>query len=213
MELFSPLYPILDSCLIPNESRVGFLERLGGELLDAGVTLLQYRNKSGNDREILDDAKVLRVAMPYGKCLLILNDRADLCMLAGLDGVHVGQEDISATSARQIVGEGKIVGISTHNEKQLQAAALMPVEYIAIGPVFSTGSKANADPVVGLDGVRLARASTTKHVVAIGGITFENCRQVREAGADSVALISGVFQSPSGEQPAKVARDFLVRFR
>ena len=174
---------------------------------------MQYRNKSGNDREIIDDAKVLREAMPYGKCLLILNDRADLCMLAGLDGVHVGQDDISAASARRIVGEDKIVGISTHNEKQLQAATLMPVDYIAIGPVFSTGSKANADPVVGLDGVRLARASTQNRMVAIGGITLENCRQVREAGADSVALISGVFQSPSGEQPAKVARDFLARFR
>jgi thiamine-phosphate pyrophosphorylase len=213
MDLFSPLYPILDSCLLRNVSRDAYLRRLGGELCDAGVTLLQYRNKSGNDREILDDAKVLRKSMPFGKCLLILDDRADLCMLAGFDGVHVGQDDISAASARRIVGEEKIVGISTHNEEQLKAAALMRVDYIAIGPVFSTGSKANPDPVVGLDGVRLARASTQNRVVAIGGITLENCRQVREAGADSVALISGVFQSPSGQQPAKVARDFLARFR
>ena len=91
--------------------------------------------------------------------------------------------------------------------------AHLPVDYIAIGPVFSTGSKADADPVVGLDGVRLARTLTKKHLVAIGGITLENCREVWEAGADSVAVISGVFQSPSGERPAKVARDFLVRFR
>jgi thiamine-phosphate pyrophosphorylase len=213
MDLFSPLYPILDSGLLPERDRSAYLRKLATDLLDAGVTLLQYRNKSGSDREILDDAKILRASMPKGQCALILNDRADLCMLAGFDGVHVGQDDISARSARRIVGTEKIVGISTHNEKQLQAATIMPVDYIAIGPVFSTGSKTDADPVVGLEGVCLARASTKNRVVAIGGITLQNCREVREAGADSVAVISGVFQSPSGEQPAKVARDFLARFR
>lgn len=213
MELFSPLYPIFDSSLLPTQSRAAYLQRLGGELIDAGATLLQYRNKRGSDREILDDSKILRSAMPQGKCTLILNDRADLCMLAGFDGVHVGQADISAESARRIVGKEKIVGISTHNEDQLRTAALLPVDYIAIGPVFSTGSKADADPVVGLDGVRRARALTNNRLVAIGGITLENCLEVRKAGADSVALISGVFQSPSGEQPAKVVRDFLARFR
>ncbi len=213
MELFSPLYPILDSSLLPGADRYGYLRKLALELLSAGVTLLQYRNKRGSDREILGDAITLRTAMPKGQCTLILNDRADLCMLAGFDGVHVGQDDISAESVRRIVGKERLVGISTHNEKQLQAATLLPVDYIAIGPVFSTGSKANADPVVGLDGVRRARESTKNRLVAIGGITLANCREVREAGADSVALISGVFQSPSGEQPAKVARDFLARFR
>jgi thiamine-phosphate pyrophosphorylase len=213
MDLFSPLYPILDSGLIPSESRAAFLQRLGGELLDAGVTLLQYRNKRGCDREILEDARLLRAVMPAGQCTLILNDRADLCVLAGFDGVHVGQDDISPESARRIVGERKLVGISTHNEEQLRSAAQMPVDYIAIGPIFATGSKADADPVVGLEGVRLARSLTKNRLVAIGGITLENCREVKDAGADSVALISGVFQSSSGEPPAKVVRDFLARFR
>jgi thiamine-phosphate pyrophosphorylase len=213
MDLFSPLYPILDAGLLPEKDRSAYLRTLAQDLLAAGVTLLQYRNKSGTDREILEDAKTLRDAMPVAQCMLILNDRADLCVVAGFDGVHVGQDDISAASARSIVGKEKVVGISTHNALQLQAATLMPVDYIAIGPVFSTGSKVNADPVVGLDGVRLARAATKNRLVAIGGISLENCLLVREAGADSVAVIAAVFQSPSGEEPAKVARDFLARFR
>lgn len=213
MKQFSALYPILDSALVPREDRSRFLTRIGGELMDAGVTLLQYRNKTGCDREILEDAGDLRAAMPGGRCLLILNDRADLAVLAGFDGVHVGQDDLSPQGARAVVGEGRIVGVSTHNERQLKAAELSPVDYIAVGPVFATASKANPDPVVGLEGVRMARRLTSRPMVAIGGITVENCFEVMQAGATSVAVISSLFQSPSGEQAAKVARDFLSRFR
>jgi thiamine-phosphate pyrophosphorylase len=213
MKLFSALYPILDSSLVPPEGRSVFLQRLGGELMDAGVTLLQYRNKTGSDRKILEDAAALRGAMPGGRCLLILNDRADLAVLAGFDGVHVGQDDLSPAGARAVVGEGRIVGVSTHNETQLKAAEASPVDYIAVGPIFATTSKANPDPVIGLEGVRMARELISRPLVAIGGITVENCFDVMQAGANSVAVISTLFQSPSGETPAKVARDFLARLR
>ncbi|HVJ09830.1 MAG TPA: thiamine phosphate synthase [Acidisarcina sp.] len=209
----SPLYPILDASLLPLEDRSGFVTRLAGELLDAGVSLLQYRNKTGSDREVLEDVAMLRHLLPAGRCVLILNDRPDLAVLGGFDGVHVGQQDLSPDAARGIVGKGRVVGVSTHNAEQLRMAAEAPVDYIAIGPIFPTASKQNPDPVVGLEGIRLARSLTSRPLVAIGGITLENCSQVKEAGADSIAVISSLFQSPSGESPAKVARDFLARFR
>lgn len=209
----SPLYPILDAGLLPLENRIAFIKILAGQLLDSGVNLLQYRNKTGSDREILEDATLLRTSLPGGHCVLILNDRPDLAVLAGFDGVHVGQQDLSPVAARTIVGEGRIVGVSTHNGSQLRIAAETPVDYIAIGPIFATASKQSPDPVVGLEGIRLARTLTSRPLVAIGGITVDNCRQVKDAGADSVAVISDLFRSPSGDSVAKVAKDFLARFR
>src|ERR1700761_5868732 len=151
-----PLYPILDASFFPAENRSEFLSRLISELAEAGVTLLQYRNKLGTDAEILSDAAVIQQAAA-SRLSLIMNDRADLAVRAGFDGVHVGQEDVSPEIARRVVGPKGIVGISTHNYRQVTAADQMPVDYIAIGPVFATVSKLNPDPVVGLAGVREAR--------------------------------------------------------
>jgi thiamine-phosphate pyrophosphorylase len=208
-----PLYPILDVGILPLENRFAFLETLCGGLLEAGVRLLQYRNKTGSDRAILDDAVCLRRAMPTGRCLLVLNDRPDLAVIAGFDGVHVGQHDLSPAAARAVVGPQRMVGVSTHNALQLRAASQAPVDYIAFGPVFATTSKLDPDPVVGLDGIRMARTLTSLPLVAIGGITPGNCRQVQDAGADSVAAISSLFQSTSGDSAANVAKDFLAHFR
>ncbi len=208
-----PLYPLLDASILLGANRSARLERLCGELTSAGVTLVQYRNKTGSEREMLDDAAIMRAALPQRRCTLVMNDRADLVVLAGFDGVHVGQEDLSPQGARTVVGSGRIVGISCHNAEQLQRASQAPVDYVAIGPIFATGSKMNPDPVVGLEGIRMARGLTTLPLVAIGGITPENCRQVWDAGADSIAVISSLFQSPSGQSPGKVAKDFLAQFR
>ena len=130
------------------------------------------------------------------KVKLIMNDRADLCLAAGFDGVHVGQDDLSPEGARRIVGPERIVGVSTHNPEQLKLAATSPVDYIAYGPIFATSAKTNPDPVVGIDGLRAVRALTRKHLVAIGGITRANVRAVIEAGADSAAVISDLVQEP-----------------
>jgi thiamine-phosphate pyrophosphorylase len=122
----------------------------------------------------------------------LVNDRPDIARLAGANGVHVGQEDLEAAAARAIVGPGATVGVSTHNLEQIKAAADTDVDYIAVGPVFATRSKAKADPVVGLELIRQARQLTRKPIVAIGGITLERAGEVITAGADSVAVISDI---------------------
>ncbi|HYK36179.1 thiamine phosphate synthase [Alloacidobacterium sp.] len=207
--LLPPLYPIMDASFLPSFERGAYLMRVVCELEDAGVTLLQYRNKHSIE-EIPHDAVIIRGGATSA-VTLIMNDHPELAVNAGFDGVHVGQGDVSPGSAREIVGPDRIVGISTHNLGQLKAADLMPVDYIAFGPVFATTSKLNSDPVVGLDGVCEARSLTSKPLVAIGGITLENARAVRKAGADSVAVISAMF-GPD-ENPVKIAKDFLRIFR
>ncbi|HYM09167.1 MAG TPA: thiamine phosphate synthase, partial [Bryobacterales bacterium] len=141
---------------------------------------------------------VFRQAQEVGRILqaagvaYILNDRADVALMAGADGVHVGQEDLPPESVRGVVGSRLLVGYSTHTPQQMRAAEREPVDYVAFGPVFATGSKEKADPVVGLAGLREARRLTQKPLVAIGGITRENVAAVLEAGADAVAVISGL---------------------
>jgi thiamine-phosphate pyrophosphorylase len=185
------LYAILDSACVPSP---GEILQVARELLEAGVTLFQYRNKSSTAAQMLADARTLRHVV--GQKRLIMNDRADLCLAAECDGVHLGQDDLTVAGARRVVGQERWVGISTHNLEQVRDADRTSATYIAIGPVFATASKANPDPVVGIEGVRAARALTRKPLVAIGGITRQNCRSVIEAGADSVAVISDLLGSP-----------------
>jgi len=135
---------------------------------------------------------------------LILDDRADLAVASGFDGVHVGQDDLSPDAARKVIGNNLWLGVSTHNPEQLKEADQTSADYLAIGPVFLTASKKKPDPVVGLEGVRRARQHTRKPLVAIGGITRLNCRAVIEAGADSVAVISDLVP-----EPRKSAEEFL----
>jgi len=194
------LYAILDSSCFP-DSQVLF--STAEELLAGGVTLLQYRDKSGKAREMLEQARELKRRLG-GSVKLMMNDRADLCLAAGFDGVHVGQDDLSAEGARKIIGGRVWLGVSTHNSEQVEEADKTSADYIAIGPVFSTASKVNPDPVVGLEGVRKARALTRKPLVAIGGINRANCRSVIEAGADSMAVISDLMR-----EPRKSAEDFF----
>ncbi len=189
------LYAIVDLACFPQPGQWEAALYHASELIAGRVTLLQYRDKQGSARDILFHAREFRRMAPRS-AKLIMNDRADLCVAAGFDGVHVGQDDISPEAARKIVGPERIVGVSTHNVEQVRQADTWPVDYIAIGPVFQTSSKANPDPVVGLEGIRAARALTRKPLVAIGGITLDNCAAVLEAGADSVALISGLLDSP-----------------
>lgn len=173
------------------------------ELVSGGCTILQYRNKSGDARQMLDQARELRARLgPNIK--LIMNDRADLCVAAGFDGLHVGQDDLSPEAARFIIGPNRWLGVSTHNPNQLSDADKTSADYVAIGPVFTTSSKLNPDPIVGLEGVRRARALTCKPLVAIGGITRANARSVIDAGADSVAVISDLLRDPR-----KSAEEFL----
>ncbi len=177
-----------------------------GELRAAGVELIQYRNKRGGAREMLQHGRELRRVARGIR--LIMNDRADLALAAEWDGVHVGQEDLSPEGARTVVGERLWVGVSTHNPEQVSEAAKAPVDYVAVGPVFETATKENPDPVIGLEGVRRARELTNKPLVAIGGITRANCRSVIEAGADSVAVIADLLSDPR-----RAAAEFLAYLR
>jgi thiamine-phosphate pyrophosphorylase len=196
-KMFSPLYAIIDPALLSGAgdqaARVAAFAR---ELVSGGATLIQYRNKTGSGRQMLSDARELRRALGR-EVHLIMNDRADLCLAAGFDGVHVGQEDLSPEGARGIVGDQLWVGVSTHSVEQVMQADQTSADYIAVGPVFPTASKQNPDPIIGLEGVRAARAATRKPLVAIGGITRTDCASVIEAGADSVAVISDLVHDPA----------------
>jgi thiamine-phosphate pyrophosphorylase len=196
----SRLYPILDAACFPDIDR---LFAAAEELAAAGCALLQFRNKSGNARQMLDQARELRSRLG-SSVKLIMNDRADLCLAAGFDGLHVGQDDLLPESARGIIGPARCLGVSTHNPEQLAESGRTSADYLAIGPIFATNSKVNPDPVVGLEGIRRARELTHKHLVAIGGITRSNACSVIEAGADSVAVISDLLRDPR-----KSAEEFL----
>ncbi len=194
------LYPIIDARCFPDTAGIiTFAEQLAS----AGCTLLQYRNKTGNGRQMLDQAREMRRVLP-SSIRLIMNDRADLCLAAGFDGVHVGQDDLSPEGVRKVVGDDLWLGISTHNLAQLREADQKTANYLAIGPVFTTLSKTNPDPAIGIEPLREAKSLTQKPLVVIGGITRENCRAVIDAGADSVAVISDLLTAPR-----KAAEDFF----
>jgi thiamine-phosphate diphosphorylase len=156
-----------------------------------GATFIQLREKHLAPREFYSEAEeALRVARSCG-VRLIINDRVDIALALSADGVHLGQDDLPPEAAREILGEQSIIGFSTHNVEQAIEAARLPVDYLAIGPIFETLSKENPDPVVGLDGLRRVRPAAGEiPLVAIGGISLEKLREVFAAGADSVAGIS-----------------------
>jgi thiamine-phosphate pyrophosphorylase len=197
------LYVILDAALI-HEPALEIAEKL----LDVGVRLLQYRAKNSPARKTLQVAKQLAELAHNKGAAFFVNDRPDLAYLACADGVHVGQDDLSVEQARSILGPDRRVGVSTHNRKQFERALATSADYIAIGPVFSTTSKANPDAVVGTRLIRELRPLTTKPIVAIGGIRLERAAEVIQAGADSVAVISDILGAPA---PALQARMFIEK--
>jgi thiamine-phosphate pyrophosphorylase len=198
------LYAILDvACFALPLRTTASIADYARDLAAGGVTLLQYRNKVGNTREMLSDAREICRMLGDG-VTLIMNDRADICIAADYAGVHVGQHDLSPEGARTVIGDNRVLGVSTHNLEQLKEADAGPADYIAFGPVFATSSKRDPEFPVGIEGIRAARAATEKPLIAIGGITRANARSVIEAGADSVAVISDLLSSPT-----KAAEEFL----
>ena len=198
------LYPILDAGLL---SQAGLaIETFAREWHSAGIRFLQYRDKDASDAVVQERLATLREIFSEG--CVILNDRVALA--GDCCGVHIGQEDGSPAEARAMLGAGAVIGLSTHGESQLIAARNSPVDYLAIGPVFATQSKQVPDPVVGLEGVRVARRLTAKPLVAIGGITRTNCATVMDAGADAVAVISDLIPR-RGETVARIVEEFLAR--
>jgi len=195
------LYVILDAALLNVPEA-----ECAQELADAGVRLMQYRNKKASAGELFESSKKLVSLLAPLKVSLVVNDRADVAALAGADGVHVGQEDLSVEKTRRVVGPGKLVGVSTHSLEQFQRAGASSADYIAVGPIFATGTKANPDPVVGSEFIRKVRPLTDKPIVAIGGITLERAPEIIESGADSVAVISDILGAP---EPGIRARQYI----
>ena len=199
------LYPITDVRL----SGLSHAEQLT-RLCAGGARFIQLREKHLSPREFYDAAEAaLDVARERG-VRLIINDRADIALALGADGVHLGQDDLDPSAARRLLGERFIIGYSTHSVAQAIEAARLPLDYIAIGPIFATDSKVNPDPVVGLDGLRRVRDGI-EHIplVAIGGITRENAPDVLDAGADAVAVISALLDGDAREITRRT-REFLV---
>ncbi|MCA1814814.1 MAG: thiamine phosphate synthase [Acidobacteria bacterium] len=199
------LYAITDARL----SGLSHAEQVA-RLADGGARLVQLREKHASPREFYREAEAaLRVARARG-VTLVVNDRADIALALRADGVHVGQDDLPPAAARALLGEGFIVGYSTHSLAQLEAAARLPVSYVAFGPVFPTRTKESPDPVVGLSLLAQARAALPPSVplVAIGGVTRGNARSALDAGADSVAVVSALVSAP--EEIARRARELLL---
>ena len=182
------IYPITDDRIsgIPAFVQV---ERL----IAGGASFIQLRDKYSSSGELYESAaRAVAIARAAGT-LIIINDRVDIALVVKADGVHLGQDDLPCDHARQILGEEAIIGVSTHSPEQAKAALSLPVDYIAIGPIFSTSTKKNPDAVVGLEGLsRVRNVIGNFPLVAIGGITSSNVSSVLEAGADSAAIISGL---------------------
>ena len=200
---FPKVYPILDAGVFPQAGRAEFLRRLSSELAEAGVTLLEYRNKSGSDAEVLADAAILRATLPAGLVKLILDDRVELVERAGFDGVHVDAGDATPAEARRLLGPGRIVGTFGGSEALVEGILKEPADYLSIGPVFSTTTKQTTKAPIGAGGVRRLReqAGPTAVLVAVGGVTLETALAVLAAGASVIGVSAAIFRAkdPAGE--------------
>ena len=166
-------------------------------MIDGGATLIQLREKHASPEEFYREAeKAIEIAHSSG-VKIIINDRADVALALKADGVHLGQDDLPPAQARKLLGDKAIIGFSTHNLEQVNASLKLPIDYIAFGPVFTTTTKENPDPVVGLELLTLIRKALGDFpLTAIGGINETNFRDVLSAGADSVAIINAVLSAP-----------------
>lgn len=218
------VYPILDSSFVPAADRAAFLGQLGSSLTDAGVRLMEYRNKTGSDAQVLTDARILRASMPAAT--LVMDDRVDVALAAGFDGAHVDAGDLPVRDARLLLGPGRVVGTSASDEAQLLEALTGEADYIAFGPVYLTTTKQTSALPIGLEGVRRFRelAGAAAVLVAAAGITLETAPDVLEAGANTVAVSAAIFRhrDPAVEfqrwvavlgQAKKKAGDFLLQIR
>lgn len=181
------------------------------EALDGGVTLVQYRAKTASSAEMYDEALQLKALCDSFKVPLIINDRLDIAMAVGAAGVHLGQDDLPCAAARKILGEGYIIGVSAHNPAEAKAALQSGADYLGCGAVFGTATKADVKKL-GTDGLAAICKAKGLPVVGIGGVTADNYREVRAAGADGAAIVSGILAQPdiraTVEAIAKVSQEF-----
>ena len=194
------LYPIIDAELLAMRGIEP--EDMARTLADAGVRIAQFRHKGPYTRDALARAENIGRILESAGAEYVINDRADIALMAGADGVHVGQDDLPPEAVRRLVGTKLAVGFSTHNQQQLRSGDQEPVDYLAFGPIFPTASKLNPDPTVGVQELARLRPLTKKPLVAIGGITRANVHEVFKAGADAVAVISDL---AAEDLPSRIA--------
>jgi thiamine-phosphate pyrophosphorylase len=205
--LQSRVYPIADTEILARRGfePTGFVQAL----LDGGARLVQFRHKSVYTRKSYEDLEAIAALCRAAGAQLIVNDRADFAAIFDA-GLHVGQDDLPPLLARRVMG-GRMLGLSTHTETQLRAAADEPVDYVALGPIFRTDSKRNADPEVGVQNLKTWRPLVAKPLVAIGGITLENAEAVLAAGADCVAVIGALLPERSELGQVKARMETWIR--
>ncbi|MGB6198809.1 MAG: thiamine phosphate synthase [Candidatus Acidiferrales bacterium] len=204
--MFPPLYAILDDSIVPSDDIARWVA-IAAVLAESGCQLMQVRAKNASSRTQLEIATELSRTLDSTRVRLIVNDRADISLLAGAGGVHVGQHDLEVEQARAICGTSMWIGVSTHTLDQVRAADKTSAEYIAFGPIFPTTTKAKPDALVGVEGLRAARALTRKPLVAIGGITLDRARDVYRAGADSIAVAGDLLRA---RNPGARAEEYLA---
>lgn len=198
------LYVILDPSVCPDRPLLDVLKASA----TAGATIFQYRNKTASMKASYTEALPLRKAAHELGVLFIVNDRCDLALAVDADGVHLGQGDLPLHLARKIMGSAKLIGISTHKPEQVMSATAGGPNYLGFGPIFLPGSKADHDPVVGIEGLKSIRRLTTLPLFAIGGITADRADEVVRAGADGVAVISAILKAPD---ISRAVTDFVSR--
>jgi len=181
---------------------------LARALLAGGARCLQLRWKAATSRELLAAAIAIRPLAAAARACFLVNDRPDIARAVGADGVHLGQDDLPPAAARRVLGPGSVIGVSTHSLEQARLAAAAGADYVAVGPVYATASKADALAARGLDLVRAVRAAVACPIVAIGGITAATGATVRAAGADAVAMIGALVRAAD---PEAAVRETLVR--
>jgi thiamine-phosphate pyrophosphorylase len=194
---YPKIYPILDASILPLTGRPHFLSKLGDSLTKSGVRLLEFRNKISSTADLIKESKTLREAMPPDKVKLILDDREDLVLEVGFDGVHLDSGDVTAGEARWLLGPERIIGTYGGSESLLPEVFTEPANYFAIGPVFETRTKQTNKKPIGVEGVRKLRSEAGRGVVlsAAGGITFETAQAVLNAGVNMVAVSEAIFHT------------------
>ncbi|HEX2055408.1 MAG TPA: thiamine phosphate synthase [Nitrospiraceae bacterium] len=200
------LYLLLDPVVCPSRRLVDVLK----EAADHGVRLFQYRDKQASMRDAYHIGTALRRAAGDAGALFIVNDRCDLALAIEADGAHVGQTDLPLAEARLLLGQHRLLGISTHTAEQVAAAAEQCPDYIAYGPVFDTATKPDHEAVVGIESLRAIRERISVPLFAIGGIAAVHVGAILDAGADGVAVCSGVLQAPD---IGAAVDAFMARFR
>lgn len=201
---FTGFYLILDEGWASRCSLVEVLRQAG----EAGVRIVQYRNKRGSMKQAFIRAQTLRRAAAERAMTFIVNDRCDLALAVEADGVHLGQTDLPLQLARKVVGNEMFIGVSTHNPEQVRLATEEGADYLGFGPIFSTGTKAHPDPVVGIEGMSGVRGLTTLPIFAIGGITPDSVPALRAAGANGVAVASAILDAVDR---SKMFAQFMAR--